>query len=67
MLLVQMHRTMKTVKITLSTGVEITQDRNGNIKSLKSPYMDDLIFESPTTDTLFKRSLKQQLNSLFTF
>ena len=51
--------------IQLSTGVKITHDKQGNIKSLYSPYMDDLVFEQPTLDVEYSRSLKNLFKAIF--
>jgi hypothetical protein len=45
---------MKTIK--LKTGVIITQDENGNIKSLSSPYHAD---EPPVKISALRHSVNQ--------
>ena len=45
---------MERAQTKLSTGIVITYDSKGNIKTLVSEKMDDLIFDMPTIDTEMK-------------
>jgi hypothetical protein len=49
----------------LPTGVVITYDKKGNIKTLYSPFMEDTRFEDPTSDTLYSMSINNQLGTFF--
>lgn len=50
---------------TLPTGVKITYDKNRNIQTLYSPYMEDSRFEDPTNDTLYRKQISNQLKDIW--
>ena len=56
---------MAQKKKVLATGIVITYDKKGNIKTMYSPFMEDTVFEEPTIDTLYQQNLKEQLKQTF--
>lgn len=49
----------------LNTGVVITYDEKGNIKTLYSPFMEDERFDEPTTETVLSRQRRNQFKAMF--
>ena len=54
---------MATTK-KLNTGVKTTISNKGTV-TVESPYMDDLMFDEPTLDSIYSKEINNQLNKLF--
>lgn len=53
------------MKTKLNTGVEITYNKKGNIRSIKTPHDNDTMLQSSMDDILYSEHLSNQLKSMF--